>query len=113
MTGTHVPFPMDPTVRMTDREIPVPCNQLYCSHCSTPVKHMEGVNGRVRLPPNLSDLYDSSDPEAWMGVVEPWDTHRLYYCRCGWYSAVATKPVGHLDTSDIDHWACAGHPVPG
>lgn len=111
--GTHVAFPMDPTVRMTERGQKVPCNQLYCSCCQTPVKHMEGVHTMVRLPANLRELYDAVDPELWLDIVELNDPYRLYYCRCCWYSTPALKPVGHLDSNDIDDWACAGHPIPG
>lgn len=111
--GTKYPFPMDATVYRVDRAARVPCNQLYCSFCQTPVKHMEGVQAKVRRPANLGALYDSLEPDAFIDIVELSDEYRLYYCRCNWYSTTSGKPVGHLDSNDIDNWACAGHLVPG
>jgi hypothetical protein len=111
--GTYKPFPTDPAVYMASREAGVPCNQLLCERCQTPVKHMEGVKIDATQPRNLRELYDSLDPDAWIDLVRLDDEYRLYFCRCKWYSTSGANPVGHLDTHNIDDWVCAGHPLPG
>ncbi|MBN8609220.1 MAG: hypothetical protein J0L92_01450 [Deltaproteobacteria bacterium] len=109
--GTHVPIRRDSGVYCAGPDDRVPCNQLECEQCSSPVKHVEGVKVRGRWSKaGLAVLYDSSDPQVWLDDVDTSPEYRLYLCRCCWYSTPGANPVGHLDTKDIDHWACAGHP---
>jgi hypothetical protein len=110
--GTHVPFPMDPRVYLSNPDDSVPCNQLFCSNCKVPVKHMEGVKNIGRWPKDLPGMYASTDPDVWIDQVELKDEYRLYYCECSWYATPSAIQVGHLDTKDIDTWGCAGHPAP-
>lgn len=109
--GTDTPFPMDPKICLKGRPASVPCNQLYCSGCEAPVKHMDGVKDSRTAPDNLRDLYESTDPNRWIDLVELEPSSRLYYCRCSWYSTPGATQAGHLDTRNIDTWGCAGHPA--
>jgi len=102
---------MDPFERYVEGGPPVACSQLYCSRCNTPVKHMDGVKDAAVQPHHLRQLYASLNPDDWMGLVQLSDEYRLYFCRCHWYATPGAKQVGHLDTANIDEWACAGHPV--
>jgi len=110
VTGTDVPLPTDPAVRQEAAAQLVACNQLWCAACRTPVKHLEGAKIAAPMPDNLDALYDDLDPDAWIDLVELNDAYRLYFCRCGWYSTAGGKPAPYLDTVNIDHWHCAGHP---
>lgn len=111
--GTMVPFPLDARTYRSDRHERVACNQLYCSCCEVPVKHLEGV-ARVSGWPKtlLTDLYEASDPARWIAEVDLIAADRLYYCRCSWYATPGGTQVGHLDTKNIDSWSCGGHPGP-
>jgi hypothetical protein len=109
--GTEAVFPMDARVYLKERPATIPCNQLYCSGCQSPVKHMEGVRERGRAPAQIGALYESTDPDDWIDLVDLEPAYRLYYCRCSWYSTPGLTQAGHLDTKDIDTWGCAGHPA--
>jgi hypothetical protein len=111
--GTEAAFPMDPRVSLKERPARVPCNQLYCSACDVPVKHMDGVREQGRAPGHLGALFDSTDPADWLALVDLEPSCRLYYCRCSWYSTPGITQVGHLDSKGIDGWGCAGHPADG
>lgn len=108
--GARHPFPTDPAVRRRGQGELVPCNQLFCDACRTPVKHMDGVQIAASTPRHLSALYDSLDPDDWLDLVELSEEYRLYFCRCCWYSTAGGTPAAHLDTKFIDHWRCHGHP---
>lgn len=110
VTGTPYAFPMDARVRQVRKQDIVPCNQLFCYQCRTPVKHMDGVKDAVALPAGIDRLYDDLNPDAWLELVEFSDEYRLYFCRCNWYATPGAKEAAYLDTANIDHWRCAGHP---
>lgn len=107
--GADTAFPLKPSATRTEQREHIPCNQLFCDNCKTPVKHLDELQAKVLRPPSFVALYESEDPAVWLPYAKENRLYRLYFCRCGWYSSAGGTPVTSLDTAGVDHWRCAGH----
>lgn len=110
VTGSSDPIPTDPTTRYVEGGPRVACSQLVCGICRARVKHIDGVKLDAQEPRNLGALYDSLDPKVFDGLVAVSPAHRLYFCHCHWYATPVGRAAPTLDTSNIGHWRCRGHP---
>jgi hypothetical protein len=110
VTGLEHPLPEDASVFYSEEGDITACNRILCSRCGSWVRHFDGVcigsdHGDWEA---LAHLYQASTPPAGVGL--PSARYRSYFCRCHLHASIGGKLLSHLDTEDIDDWACAGHP---
>lgn len=111
VTGAEFPMPADPTVVSGSPPI-VPCNALVCRACGAAVLHLDGVALRLGRGESHGMRYEALDPLGLLACGGFAPAYRAYACACEATSVVGAKVAAHLDTVDIDHWGCGGHPAP-